>query len=78
MPNHSRRSLLMAFAALVVGAGIFVSPRLVQRAYAQETTCSVNCKLGSCTGTGSCTCSCSFWTGSPICSCSTQRMPVDG
>lgn len=61
----------MALAALLLGAGVWGSPHLAQRAYAQEETssCTVNCKLGSCSGTGTCTCSCSFWTGSPVCSC---------
>ncbi len=73
MPTHvSRiRSMRMALAALLLGAAIWGSPRLAERAYAQEepSSCSVNCKLGSCSGTGTCTCSCSFWTGSPVCSC---------
>jgi len=74
--NHSRkRPIVMALTALVLGAGLFVSPRFAQRAYAQESSCTVNCKLGSCTGTGTCTCSCSFWTGSPVCSCQSQSGP---
>jgi hypothetical protein len=72
---HSRtRSLRLSLAALVLATLLFVSPRLAERAYAQtsDSTCTVNCKLGSCSGSGTCTCSCSFWTGNPVCSCQSQ------
>lgn len=71
-PHQSRtRSLRLSLAALLLAAGLFFSPRLVERLYAQtsDSTCTVNCKLGSCSGTGNCTCSCSFWVGNPVCSC---------
>jgi hypothetical protein len=74
-PNHSRtRRLRLSLAALVLGTTLFLSPRLAERVYAQtsDSTCTVNCKLGSCSGTGSCTCSCGFWTGTPTCSCQSQ------
>lgn len=72
--NISRiRWIAMAMAALLLGAGLFFSPRLVQRVYAQESTCSATCDNGSCTASGSnCTCTCSFWTGTPQCSCIDQ------
>ena len=67
------RALTLAGTALLLSVGLFFSPRLVERVYAQEpSVCNVNCKLGSCSGTGTCTCSCSVWTGSPICSCQTS------
>lgn len=66
-----RRSTATALVALLLGAGLFFSPRLAERVYAQQpSSCTVNCKGGSCSGTGNCTCSCSFWTGMPTCSCS--------
>lgn len=79
MTNNDARKgpVLMALAALLLGAGLLVSPRLAEHAYAQESSCTVNCKLGSCTGTGTCTCSCSFWTGSPVCSCQSAPPPKE-
>jgi hypothetical protein len=66
------RHLRIALFSLVTAMLFLLSPRLVQRIYAQDLpSCSANCARGSCSGNGNCTCSCSFWTGAPICSCST-------
>lgn len=67
-----RRALVLKLAVLnlLAGAVLFLAPNLVQRAYAYEPdTCSVSCRNGSCRASGSCTCTCSYWTGSPVCSC---------
>ncbi len=67
-----RRAIALKLALLVLfaGAGLFISPNLVQRAYAFSVDrCTATCKYGSCTGTGNCTCTCSFWSGTPVCNC---------
>lgn len=71
---HRRATTLkLALLTLVAGATLFLSPNLVQRAYAfTEDRCSATCPGGSCTGTGSCTCTCS-WMGKPVCSCTGQE-----
>ena len=67
-------TLRLALLTLVAGGMLFFSPNLVQRAYAlSENRCSVTCPGGSCTATGNCTCTCSFWANKPICSCSDQE-----
>jgi hypothetical protein len=67
-------TLRLALLTLAAGAGLFFSPNLVQRAYAfSENRCSVTCPGGSCTATGNCTCTCSFWANKPVCSCSGQE-----
>lgn len=76
MGDATRRkaiALKLALLVLFAGAGLFFSPNFVQRAYAfTEDRCSATCPGGSCTGTGSCTCTCSFW-GKPVCSCTGQE-----
>ena len=63
-------TLKLALLALFTGAGLFLSPNLVQRAYAfTEDRCTVTCANGSCSGTGNCTCTCSFWTNTAVCTC---------
>ena len=70
------RQLKIAILSLFAAAALLASPRLAQRVYAQDTTtCSANCRNGSCTGTGNCTCSCSFWSGVPTCTCQTDVTP---
>jgi hypothetical protein len=73
MNARSQRTigLRLALGALLAAAALFFSPRLAQQVYAQDDkpTCSVNCAKGSCTGSGNCTCTCSFWGGTPSCSC---------
>ncbi|HEX8271725.1 MAG TPA: hypothetical protein VF615_03670 [Longimicrobiaceae bacterium] len=74
-----RRAITFRLALLtfVAGAGLFFSPNLVQRAYAfTENRCSVTCPGGSCTATGNCTCTCSFWANKPVCSCGGQE-PIE-
>lgn len=71
-PTTRRRAvtLRLALLTLVAGATLFFSPNVVQRAYAfSEDRCSASCKNGSCTASGNCTCSCAFWSGTPVCSC---------
>jgi hypothetical protein len=66
-------TLKLALLTLAAGATLFFSPNLVQRAYAfSENRCSVTCPGGSCTATGNCTCTCSFWANKPVCSCGGQ------
>lgn len=76
--NRRLRQLKIALLSLFAAAALLASPRLAQRVYAQETTCSANCRNGSCSGTGNCTCSCSFWTGTPTCTCQTDVTPPPG
>lgn len=64
-------TLKLALLTLAAGATLFFSPNVVQRAYAfSENRCSATCPGGSCTATGNCTCTCSFWSNKPVCSCS--------
>jgi hypothetical protein len=66
-------ALRLALAVLLLAGGAFLSPLLMQSAYAQqESTCSATCARGSCTGKGNCTCSCSIFWGLPMCTCSSQ------
>lgn len=68
------RSVLMAMAALLLGAGLLFTPRLAQKVYAQGSTCSASCSRGECTASGAnCSCTCNFWTGTPQCSCHDQN-----
>lgn len=63
-------TLKLALLTLFAGAGLFLSPNFVQRAYAlSEDRCTVTCHNGSCSGTGNCTCTCSFWSKTAVCSC---------
>ncbi len=67
-------ALRLALLTLFVGAGLFFSPNIVQRAYAYSADrCSVTCKNGSCTGEGNCTCTCSIWTSTAVCTCAGQE-----
>lgn len=71
MRHSTLRGTLLktAFALLFLAAGLLAAPSFMQRAYASEDECSANCRNGSCSASGACTCSCSWMTGSPICSC---------
>jgi hypothetical protein len=70
-PSRRIIRIRLALGALLAAAALCFAPRLAQQVYAQDErpTCSVNCSKGSCTGTGNCTCTCSFWGGNPTCSC---------
>lgn len=75
MNAHSHRTtrIRLALGALLAAAALCIAPRLAQQVYAQDDprpTCTANCSKGSCSGTGNCTCTCSFWGGTPSCSCS--------
>jgi hypothetical protein len=68
------RSVVMAMAALLLGAGLLFSPRLAQQVYAQGSTCSANCANGSCTASGTtCSCTCSMWLQLPVCECHNEN-----
>lgn len=72
--RHRAVTFRLALLTLVAGTALFLSPNLVQRAYAfSENRCSVTCPGGSCTATGNCTCTCSFWANKPVCSCGGQE-----
>lgn len=67
-------TLKLALLTLVAGATLFFSPNLVQHAYAfAEDRCTVTCPNGSCSGTGNCTCTCSFWSKTAVCTCAGQE-----
>jgi hypothetical protein len=71
--RHRAITLKLALLTLFAGAGLFLSPNFVQRAYAfSEDRCTVSCQNGSCSGTGNCTCTCSFWSKTAVCSCAGQ------
>jgi len=67
-------TLRLALLTLVAGATLFFSPNVVQRAYAfDENRCTANCANGSCSATGNCTCTCTFWTSTARCTCGGQE-----
>lgn len=74
-----RRTILKgALVALLLGAATFVSPNLIQRAMAQESTvtCTATCRNGSCTGNKPyCVCSCTWFSGSALCNCTEATEP---
>jgi hypothetical protein len=76
MTIDRRMTLLKgALTVLFLAGGVFLSPLLMQNAYAQESTCSANCARGSCSGKGNCTCSCSIFWGLPMCTCTSPTQP---